>query len=84
MKTLENSRFEEKKSVICYVFLIFTIYLILMYLFYFVPHGSLSHTTPKSRAREYLSRQAYANPKLFVHWQQGVMPKRLDSWSRMS
>jgi len=38
----------------------------------------------KSRAREYLSRQAYANPKLFVHWQQGVMPKWLDSGSRMS
>jgi RNA-directed DNA polymerase len=38
----------------------------------------------KSRAREYLSRQAYANPKLFVHWEQGVMPKKLDSGSRMS
>lgn len=38
----------------------------------------------KTRAREYLSHLAYTNPKLFVHWQQGAMPKRLDSGSRMS
>lgn len=38
----------------------------------------------KTRARKYLSCQAYANPHLFVHWQLGVMPRRLNSGSRMS
>ena len=31
----------------------------------------------KRRAQEYLSRQAHANSKLFVHWQQGFMPKKV-------